>query len=127
MNPAILELKNSLRLVAIVVSDLDAVKAFGLNRVQFIGDRVISVSSQTIDAGPHQEVRPSLLIQPFWPLKPEGTIGLNSVRLRLIQSQSFSGCIDCAFDPIGWNLSSTSPPNSAARFLWINRVPNPVL
>jgi hypothetical protein len=29
--------------------------------------------------------------------------------------------------PSGWYSSSTSPSNSAARFLWINRVPNPVL
>jgi len=63
MNPAILELENSLRQVAVVVSDLDAMKTFGLNLVHFIGDRVISVSSQAIDAGPHQEVSPNLLGQ----------------------------------------------------------------
>ena len=36
-------------------------KTLDLNLVHFIGNRVITVAGQTIDAGPHQEVRPELL------------------------------------------------------------------
>jgi hypothetical protein len=36
------------------------VKTLGLNLVHFIGNRVITVAGQTIDAGSHQEVRPEL-------------------------------------------------------------------
>jgi hypothetical protein len=60
-NPAILHLQDSLRRITIVVADLDAVKTFDLHVIHFIGDRVIAVSGQAIDAGSHEEVRSDLL------------------------------------------------------------------
>jgi hypothetical protein len=47
VNPATFEFENSLRQVAVVVSDLDAMKTFGLNLIHFIGYRVIAQGCET--------------------------------------------------------------------------------
>jgi hypothetical protein len=58
-NPPIPDFKDGVRRITIVVSDLDAMKTLGLDLIHFIGNRVIAVSGQAIDANSHQKVRSS--------------------------------------------------------------------
>jgi hypothetical protein len=57
----VLYFQDSVSRIAIVVSDLDAVKTISLNLIHLIGNRVIALASQTIHAGSHQEVCPKLV------------------------------------------------------------------
>jgi hypothetical protein len=43
--------------IAVVVPDLDAMQPFDRNLIHLVGDRVISISRQAVDAGPDYEVR----------------------------------------------------------------------
>ncbi|RXG86628.1 hypothetical protein EAS62_37095 [Bradyrhizobium zhanjiangense] len=43
--------KNDLIVIAIAVSDLNAIEPFESDIIHFVGDRVVPVSSQAIDAG----------------------------------------------------------------------------
>ncbi|MET4236487.1 hypothetical protein ACVWXN_005936 [Bradyrhizobium sp. i1.4.4] len=53
---AIPDLKNGLVGIAGGVSDFDAMEPFDGDLVHFVGDRVIPVPSQAVDAGPDQEM-----------------------------------------------------------------------
>src|SRR5215470_19652471 len=44
-----------------VVSNVDAMQAFDRDLFHFVGDRVIAISSQAVDAGPDQEMRSGFL------------------------------------------------------------------
>ena len=56
-NLAIPDLENGFVGIAVVVPDLDAMQPFDGNLVHLVGDRVISISRQAVDAGPDHEVR----------------------------------------------------------------------
>src|SRR6266403_1526951 len=58
---AVPDLENGLVWITVAVPDLDAMQPFDRNLVHFIGDRVIAVSGQAVDTGPHQEMRSDLL------------------------------------------------------------------
>jgi len=60
-NPPIADFKDGVRWITIVISHLDAMRTFGLDLIHFIGNRVIPVSGQSIDAGSHQEMRSELV------------------------------------------------------------------
>jgi hypothetical protein len=60
-NLAISDLKNGLVGIALAVSAFDAMEPFDGDLVHFVGDGVIPVSSQAVDAGPDQEMRSDLL------------------------------------------------------------------
>jgi hypothetical protein len=60
-NLAMSDLKNGLVVIALAVSDFDAMEPFDADLVHFVGDGVIPVSSQAVDAGPDQEMSSDLL------------------------------------------------------------------
>ncbi len=56
-NLAISDLKNSFVGLSVAISDVDAMQPFDSDLIHFVGNRVIPVSGQAVDAGPDQEVR----------------------------------------------------------------------
>jgi hypothetical protein len=61
LNSAIFHLEESVVPIAIVVPNIDAVQAFDPHPVHFIGNGVISVPSQSINARPHDKMCPDVL------------------------------------------------------------------
>jgi hypothetical protein len=55
------DLKNGFVRIAMVVSNVDAMQAFDRDLFHFVGDRVIAISGQAVDAGPDQEMRSGFL------------------------------------------------------------------
>lgn len=56
---AISDLEDGFIGIALVVSDIDAMQSFDGNLVHFVGDRVISIPGQTVNASPNHEMRSS--------------------------------------------------------------------
>lgn len=56
---AISDLEDGFIGIAVVVSDVDAMQSFDGNLVNFVGDRVISIPGQTVNASPNHEMRSS--------------------------------------------------------------------
>ena len=78
---AISDLKNSFVGLSVAISDVDAMQPFDSDLIHFVGNRVIPVSGQAVDAGPDQEVRSgfpgaqnssymSLSRSPMWTHRP---------------------------------------------------------
>jgi hypothetical protein len=55
------DFKNGFVRGSIAISNLDAMQSFDGGLIHFLGDRVISVSSQAVDTSPNQEMCPDLL------------------------------------------------------------------
>ena len=53
--------ENSFVLIAVVVSNFNTMQPLDRDLIHLVGDRVIAVSGQTIDAGPDQKVGSNLL------------------------------------------------------------------
>jgi hypothetical protein len=60
-DPAIFDFENSLDRIAIIVPDFDPVQTVDHDLIHFIGDSMISISGQAIDAGSHEEMCTSVL------------------------------------------------------------------
>jgi hypothetical protein len=60
-NLAIPDLENGFVRIAVAVSNVDAMQRFGRDLLHLVGDRVIAVASQAVDAGPDQEMRSGFL------------------------------------------------------------------
>src|SRR5689334_12480022 len=60
-NLAIPDLQNCLIWIAMTVPDFDAIQSFDGDLTHFVGNRVVSIPRQTVDAGPDEEVCSDLL------------------------------------------------------------------
>ena len=60
-NPAIANLQDSLRAIALGVAYFDAMQSFDSDLAHLVGDRVRAVPGQAIHAGPHEKVGPDVL------------------------------------------------------------------
>src|SRR6266702_6400152 len=58
-NLAISDLEDGFIGITVAVSDVDAMQPFDGNLVHFVGDRVISIPGQTVNASPNHEMRSS--------------------------------------------------------------------
>src|ERR1700731_3276383 len=56
-NAAVSNIQDCFAWLSIFVSDLNAMPRLQISRSHFMGNRMLTVSSQTIDASPHQEMR----------------------------------------------------------------------